>query len=193
MEPLPDLDAAGRDGVRAAVPGLAPIGYVRSTYTDPAQTPIQSTRNGAAVGRVEVFAEFAAGLDGVREFDHLWIVAWLDRAEPTPSDGRVVPFMLAHTGQRVGIFATRHPARPNPLALSVVRVLDVDETGVTFAGVDLCHGTPVLDVKPWQQHLDIPRYSEGWEAISSIRGGWYQQRGVAGTGQTLPDPGRPPE
>lgn len=184
---LPDLTEAERDRLRAARPAFGPIGYVRSAYADPTTTPIQSSRNSAAVGRIEVFPEFAAGLDGLRGFEYMWVIAWLDRAGPPPADGHVVPFMLAGTGERVGVLATRHPTRPNPLALSVVRVLEVDEEGVTFAGVDLAHGSPVLDLKPWEQHLDIPRYAEGWAAISSIRGGWYQETGSAGGTQLLPE------
>jgi tRNA-Thr(GGU) m(6)t(6)A37 methyltransferase TsaA len=157
----------------------------RSPYRDPARTPIQALRNDATDGRIEVFAEFAAGLRGLEGFDFAWVLSWLDRAEPAPADGQVVPLMLGHTGERVGLFATRHPARPNPIGLSVVRVTRVDGSGLSFRGVDLCHGTPVLDVKPWQQDLDIPGYRDG--SVGRIRGGWYDRTGAATAGQLYPD------
>ncbi|OLT22756.1 tRNA (N6-threonylcarbamoyladenosine(37)-N6)-methyltransferase TrmO [Pseudonocardia sp. CNS-139] len=172
--------------MREAAFGLRPVGYVRTPYREPAQTPIQTLRNPDAAGRVEVFPEFAGGLAGLAGFTHVWLLSWLDRAPAMPADGRVVPFLLRHTGQRVGVFATRHPARPNPIALSVVRVEAVDATGVDFRGVDLLHGTPVLDLKPWEQGLDIPGYDQGWDAVRGLRGGWYQDAPVR-PDQVLPD------
>jgi tRNA-Thr(GGU) m(6)t(6)A37 methyltransferase TsaA len=185
---LPDLTADERERVRAVVPGFRPVGYVRSGYGDPAGTPIQARRNDAATGRLEVFPEFAGGLDGLAGFDYAWVITWLDRALPVPEGGRVVPFMLSHTGEDVGVFATRHPSRPNPLGLSVVNVVEVDGSGLTFRGVDVCHGTPVLDIKPWQQNLDVPEYAQGWERVRRIRGGWYESTGVADAAQMFPRP-----
>jgi tRNA (adenine37-N6)-methyltransferase len=183
----PDLSDADRAHLRDRQPAVQPIGYVRSRYTDPSTTPIQSLRNPAATARVEVFDPFRAGLAELAEFDYAWVISWLDRSEPASGPWRVVPFMLQHTGLELGTFATRHPRRPNPLGLSVVRVIAVDGTGIEFGGVDLCHGTPVLDFKPWQQHLDIPQYGQGWDAVRGIRGGWYESTGAAEAGQVLPD------
>lgn len=182
----PDLCGSEQARIRASTPAFAPIGYVRSDYRQPAATPIQSTRNSTAEGRVEVFPEHVAALDGIADFDYVWLLLWLDRAAPPPADGQVVPFMLAGSDRRFGVFATRHPARPNPIGLSVVRVVEVEGSGITFRGVDACHGTPVLDIKPWEQHLDVPGYADGWAAVSAIRGGWYSAAGVAGSGQLLP-------
>ena len=100
----------------------------------------------------------------------------------------MVPFLLRESGQRVGVFATRWPGRPNPLALSLVRVLAVQGQVLHFAGLDLCHRTPVLDVKPWEQHLDIPGYQPGLPQLDRIRGGWYQSTGAARTDQRFPNP-----
>ncbi len=170
----------------AAVGPLRVVGHVRTRRTEPADTPIQSLRNAAEEAYVEVFPEFTAGLDGLAGFDYAWLLTWLDRAPAPNPDLHVVPFLLHDTGERIGVFATRHPARPNPLGLSVVRVLGVDGTRVRFRGVDLCDGTPVLDIKPWEQHLDIPGY-EDTDAVAAIRGGWYQTSGAAAGPQCLPD------
>jgi tRNA (Thr-GGU) A37 N-methylase len=98
---------------------LEPIGHVHTAYRAMEDTPIQTGRN--------------PDERGGRPFTG-------DRLRP-------VPFLLQDTGQRVGVFATRSPVRPNYLALSLVRVLAVDGCTVEFAGVDLLDGTPVLDVK----------------------------------------------
>lgn len=168
-------------------PQLRVIGRIRTARADPPATPIQSLRNPAEEARLVLDPEFAPGLDGLADFDYAWLLSWLDRAPDPPPDLHVVPFLLGHTGERVGVFATRHPARPNPIALSVVRVLAVEGNELRFAGVDLCDGTPVLDVKPWEQHLDVPGYASGPEAVAGIRGGWYQRSGAARRPQLLPD------
>jgi tRNA (Thr-GGU) A37 N-methylase len=102
------------------------------------------------------------------------------------------------------VFATRSPVRPNYLALSLVRVLAVHGTTVEFAGVDLLDGTPVLDVKPFEPHIDVPGYRPGTEWLDQIRGGWYQRhhaaanplvrpgdQGLRGVGLEPPPPGPP--
>lgn len=163
--------------------GLRVIGHVMSSRRDRERTPIQSTRNPDEPARVVLRPELAGGLDGLADFDYVWLLTWLHLELGMP-ELRVEPFMLRGTGQRVGVFATRYPARPNPLALSVVRVCAVEGNELHFAGVDLCDGTPVLDIKPWEQHLDIPGYPTG---TAAIRGGWYQRNGVAGGDQRYPD------
>lgn len=80
--------------------------------------------------------EFTAGLDGLSDFDYAWLIRLLHRSTAPASDLHVVPFMLGHTGERLGVFATRHPSRPNPLALSVVRILGIDGGEIRFSGVD---------------------------------------------------------
>ncbi len=184
-----DLTEAERERVRATEVALRPIGYVVGARTRPADTPIQSLRNPDEPGRVVVLPEFAAGLDGLAGFDYLWLLAHLADA-PAEPQLQVVPFLLAERGQRMGVFATRHPARPNRLALSVVRLLAVEGTVLHFRGLDLCHGTPIVDIKPWEQHLDIPGYRPGTPELDDIRGGWYQSSGATASDQRFPEPGR---
>jgi tRNA (adenine37-N6)-methyltransferase len=75
----------------------------------------------------------------------------------------------------VGIFATRHPARPNRLALSLVRIEHMTEEGFEFSGVDLLDETPLLDIKPHE-----PRIDSAW--THPVRSGWYAQSGATRTG-----------
>ena len=156
---------------------LRPIGYVRTSYRHPEETPTQAPLNPDERGLLVVYPRFAPALTGLAEFEYIQLITLLDRVpERLPEgDGQLVqvPFMLQDTGEAVGVFASRFPVRPNRLGLSLVRVERVRGRHVEFAGVDMLDRTPVLDVKPWEQHLDVP----GWPArsVGSIRGGWYQR------------------
>ena len=174
-----------------------PIGHVRTAYRTMEDTPIQTGRNPDEPGRLVVDERYTDALDGLEGFDYAHLICFLDRAWEADGRGsrpftgdrlRPVPFLLAHTGQRVGVFATRSPVRPNYLALSLVRVLVVRGNEVDFTGVDLLDGTPVLDVKPFEPHIDVPGYRPGSGWLDHIRGGWYQQPDAAAN--PLVRPGR---
>jgi tRNA (adenine37-N6)-methyltransferase len=167
---------------------LRPIGHVRTPYRDPAETPIQTSRNPGEPGRLVVSEQFTPALEGLEGFDYAHLICFLDRAWEADDRGtrpftgdrlRPVPFLLQDTGERVGVFATRSPVRPNYLALSLVRVVAVHGNQVDFTGVDLLDGTPVLDIKPFEPHLDVPGYTPGSGWLDHVRGGWYQQHAAA--------------
>jgi tRNA (adenine37-N6)-methyltransferase len=176
---------------------LRPVGHVRTPYRDPAETPIQTSRNPGEPGRLVVAEQYAPALEGLEGFDYAHLICFLDRAWEADDRGRrpftgdrlrPVPFLLQDTGQRVGVFATRFPVRPNYLALSLVRVVAVHGNVVEFTGVDLLDGTPVLDVKPFEPHLDVPGYTSGGGWLDQVRSGWYQQHQTAAN--PLVRPGR---
>jgi len=167
---------------------LQPIGHVRTAYRRMEDTPIQTHRNPAEPGRLVVEERYADALDGLEGFDYVHLICFLDQvweaddrgARPFAGDRlRPVPFLLQDTGQRVGVFATRSPVRPNYLALSLVRVVAVRGNEVDFTGVDLLDGTPVLDVKPFEPHIDVPGYTKGSGWLDEVRAGWYQQHDTA--------------
>jgi tRNA (adenine37-N6)-methyltransferase len=167
---------------------LRPIGYVQTPYTSLADTPIQTSRNPTEPGRLVVLDQYAAALDGLEGFDYAHLICFLHQAWQADDRGsrpftgdrlRPVPFLLQDTGERVGVFATRSPVRPNYLALSLVRVVAVRASTVDFTGVDLIDGTPVLDIKPFEPHLDVPGYTPGCGWLDQIRGGWYQRHDAA--------------
>jgi tRNA (adenine37-N6)-methyltransferase len=167
---------------------LQPIGHVRTAYRRMEDTPIQTGRNPGEPGRLVVEERYTAALDGLEGFDYAHLICFLDQVWEADDRGtrpftgdrlRPVPFLLQDTGQRVGVFATRSPVRPNYLALSLVRVVAVHGNEVDFTGVDLLDGTPVLDVKPFEPHVDVPGYTRdsGW--LDHVRAGWYQQHDTA--------------
>ncbi len=143
------------------------VGVVRSQFTDPRHTPVQAALNADDEAVIEVDALYRDALGGLSGFSHVWLLCWLgrdgDESERPPL--KQVPFLLRSRAREFGIFATRGPRRVNPVGLSLVRLLSVDETTVHFAGVDLVDGTPVLDIKPYVTRFDAP--------LGDVRCGWF--------------------
>jgi tRNA-Thr(GGU) m(6)t(6)A37 methyltransferase TsaA len=136
-----------------------PIGTIYSPFRQRKGMPIQPPGASGMKGRVEVFPRFTEGLKDLEGFSHIYLLYWFHQAgEYKPV---VTPFM--DTRAR-GLFATRAPNRPNPLGLSVVRLLAVDNNIVHVEGVDVLDGTPLIDIKPYVPHFDQPAgpVSVGW-------------------------------
>jgi tRNA-Thr(GGU) m(6)t(6)A37 methyltransferase TsaA len=139
-----------------------PIGIVRSPFTQAEGTPLQSVAAADVEGTIEIDPELADGLHDVDGFSHLHVVAHLHRGEP---GGLMVTPFLDDVAR--GVFATRSPRHPNPIGLSVVRLLRVDGTTLHVSGLDLLDGTPVLDLKP---------YVPAFDSVLVERIGWFEGR-----------------
>jgi len=126
-----------------------PIGVVHSPFRQAAGTPVQSSQAAGAVGTVELDPCYAEGLCDLSGFSHIILLTYLHRAKPYSL--RVVPYL--DTVPR-GLFATRAPSRPNPIGLSVVKLLGIQGPMLTVEGLDLLDGTPVLDIKPYFGDFD---------------------------------------
>ena len=143
-------------GMEPTVP-LPVIGVVRTGHSERESTPIQASLNRAEHGTLEIGPQYLDGLDGLAEFDYAWLLAWLHRSDTAgPPPLRQVPFLLRRQRRKVGIFATRGPRRVNPIGLSLIQILAVTGPVVSFAGVDLVDGTPVIDLKPYVTRFDRP-------------------------------------
>ena len=96
----------------------------------------------------------AAALDGLGAFSHVWLIYEFhentNAAKQHAIKAKVHPPGLA--GERIGLFATRTPHRPNPIGLSVARLMSVEGGTLLLGGADLIEGTPILDVKPYLRH-----------------------------------------
>ena len=137
---------------------MRPIGVIRSPHRTPAGTPIQPTYAKDVEGEVVVAAELEPALADIDGFERIWLVYCLDRAGPFRP--RVVPY---RDNQERGLFATRAPSRPNPLGLSVVRLLSRQGNVLRVRGLDILDGTPLLDIKPYVPEFDAHPDSEaGW-------------------------------
>jgi tRNA (adenine37-N6)-methyltransferase len=128
---------------------LNPIGIIHTPFQQATGTPIQPSRAANAEGFVELSQCYVDGLKDLEGFDRLWLVYWFDRA--CAPKMQVVPYRdtVPH-----GIFATRVPARPNPIGISCVKLLRVEGHILRLAEVDILDGTPLLDIKPYVPHYD---------------------------------------
>lgn len=137
---------------------LRQIGIVHSPFRESKDTPIQPSVSNGAEGSIEVFQEFQDGLQDLKGFERIWLVYWFHRAAK-PSL-RVVPYL---DQRERGLFATRAPARPNPIGISPVRLIRIDANILTVADLDILDGTPLLDIKP---------YSPCFDCFQPSRSGW---------------------
>jgi tRNA (adenine37-N6)-methyltransferase len=148
---------------------LTPVGIIHTDHTEPEHTPIQPVCSRGSTGVVEILPEYEEGLDDIDGFSHLHLIYWLHRAgEATNAVSgahslRIVPFL---DDEPHGIFATRSPIRPNPLGLSVVRLVERRGRELVVGDLDVLDGTPLLDIKP---------YVEGFDLRLGTRGGWTEQ------------------
>jgi len=126
-----------------------PIGFVHSPHQTTNGTPIQPSRARGIEGTVEINEEYVEALADLDGFSHIILICHLHKASGFKF--KVVPYL--DTVLR-GLFATRAPSRPNPIGLSVVRLLGVDGRVLRIEGVDLLDGTPVLDIKPYVRDFD---------------------------------------
>ncbi len=138
-----------------------PIGVVHSPHTQPEATPIQPNYAQGIQGHARILPEFVAGLRDLDGFSHLLLIYHLHRAGSAQLE--VVPFM--DVVER-GLFATCAPRRPNPIGLSVVRLLRVENDRLDLEDLDILDGTPLLDIKPY-----VPRFL----TREGVRGGWTEQ------------------
>jgi tRNA (adenine37-N6)-methyltransferase len=139
---------------------LRPIGTIRTPFVTKDDAPIQGAFRPDAVGRVEVLPEFAAGLADIDGFTHLVLLYEFDRAAPVEMVRQTFLGDEPH-----GLFATRHPARPNPIGMTVVELLGREGATLTVGGIDVLDVTPLLDIKPYIPRFDCrPDASEGWLA-----------------------------
>ena len=155
---MPDISGIPKTMTRDKVITLAPIGVINSPHRSAAGTPIQPAYAEECEGQVVVDEGFEAALDDIAGFDRVWLIYWLDRAGPFKP--RVVPYRdtRAH-----GLFATRSPSRPNPIGLSVVRLLGRKGNVLKVRGIDILDGTPLLDIKPYVPEFDAhPSSKAGW-------------------------------
>ncbi|HVV62500.1 MAG TPA: tRNA (N6-threonylcarbamoyladenosine(37)-N6)-methyltransferase TrmO [Pseudolabrys sp.] len=137
--------------------GLYFIGRIRTPWKERKDCP-RNARESDAVCTLEVDARWAAGLKDVETCSHLIVLYWMDRS---PRD--IVLQVPGHYGVQHGTFALRSPARPNPIAMSVVKLLRIEGNTLSVVGLDCLDGTPLLDIKPYFASTDsVPEAEVGW-------------------------------
>ncbi len=127
--------------------GIYFIGRIRTPWTRRDQCP-KNARGSDAVCTLELDPHYAAALDGVANCSHLVILYFMHEAR------RDLLVQSPRKGDRRGTFAIRSPVRPNPIAMSVVRLVGIDGTNIKVVGLDCLDGTPLVDIKPYFATVD---------------------------------------
>lgn len=135
-----------------------PIGIIHSGFTDKKTTPIQSIFS-TAEGTLEIFPEYSAGLKDLEGFSHLILIYHFHDA----GEMMLVRRPFADVKSERGIFAIRHFARPNPIGLSIVDLIGIENNILRVRGIDILDKTPLIDIKPYISQFDNR---------SNVRSGW---------------------
>jgi len=150
---------------------LKPIGIIRSPFTDTGQIPRGPGAQHEAEGTLELLPELETGLTDIDGFSHLFVLWVFDRAEGFD--------LLAHPpldDRPHGVFATRSPRRPNPIGLTVVRLLRRDGPRLHVRGLDMLDGSPIVDIKPYLSSVPPEEIRRGWLTEAEAQGKTPPQR-----------------
>ena len=148
------------------IPGMdpllcRPIGMIHTPFKELENMPIQPSGAAGIRGTVELFPVFAEGLKDLDGFSHLFLLYHFHESRGYKLI--ITPFL---DSEPRGVFATRAPKRPNPIGLSIVRLIQIRECSLDIENVDILDGTPLLDIKPY-----VPEFDHQEEC----RIGWLKQ------------------
>jgi tRNA-Thr(GGU) m(6)t(6)A37 methyltransferase TsaA len=149
-----------------------PIGVIRTPFPLPEGVPIQPAAAKGILGRVEMDPGVVDGLKDLEGFSHVILIYHFHEAKPASL--RAKPYM---DSIERGVFATRSPARPNAIGISVVRLLGIERNLLYIENVDIVDGTPLLDIKPY-----VPEF----DGVDNVRIGWLKDN-IRKLGQTRDD------
>lgn len=141
------------------------IGIIHSPHLNKADCPIQGKLNPEMIGKIEIFPEYQEGLETIDTFSHVVLFYIFDQA------GGIVlsrPTFLDDTNH--GVFASRHPCRPNRIGISTVELIRQNKNILDVRGIDVLNGTPLIDVKPYIPRFDhFENASNGWVEGKPLR------------------------
>ena len=151
-----------------------PIGYVRTSFSD---EEIRRSLGGVEA-EIEILEEFEEGLEGIEGFSHIIVLYYMHKSSDVKAPLKQRPRRLVGYGisleelPLVGVFCLDSPHRPNPIGLTVVRLLERRGRVLRVSGLDAFDGTPVLDIKPYTpsrfvKGFRIPRWYE--ELLEKVR------------------------
>ena len=147
-----------------------PIGVIHTPFESLQGIPIQPAGALSVPGTVDVFPEYAEGLRDVDGFSHVILLYHFHQA----ADARLVVTPFLDSCSR-GVFATRAPPRPNPIGLSVVKLLRIEGSTLHVENIDILDGTPLLDIKPYVPEFDHHQADHvGW--LEQARGAVQSKR-----------------
>lgn len=148
---------------------VKPIGFIKSDFQQKFGTPRQGSLSPSSRAQLILDKEWRnrgifSGLEG---FSHVWLVSFFHLNETARRFAKVHPPRLR--GKKVGVFASRSPHRPNPIGLSLARIVEVSDDTLLLSEIDLVENTPILDIKPYLAEADRPsEYRSGWTEHVSL-------------------------
>lgn len=157
-----------REGeVAAALPdhfdaSLYYIGRIRTPWLRREDCP-KNARQSDAVCTIELDPRWVEALTGLETVSHVLLLYWMDKARRD-----LLVQSPRHYTERRGTFALRSPARPNPIAASVARLIGIEGNRLSVVGVDCLDNTPLLDIKP---------YFASTDSVPDARVGWHERKG----------------
>jgi len=135
------------------------IGRIRTPWTRREDCP-KNARESDAICTIELDSRWAPGLRGLETASHVVVLYWMDKSRRD-----LVLQAPRHYAEQRGTFALRSPVRPNPIAMSVARLLGIDRNRLSVIGLDCLDQTPLLDIKPYFASTDaVPNATVGWHA-----------------------------
>lgn len=142
---------------------ISSIGVIHTNFTNKENMPIQPCGGMEHIGKIIISESFTKGLKDLDGFSYIYLIYYFNQTKTEQLS--VIPFNdKTHTLR--GVFSTRTPVHPNKLGLSLVKLIDIKENIITYQGVDILNGTPLIDIKPFIPAFD---YVEG-----EIDTGWMQ-------------------
>jgi tRNA (adenine37-N6)-methyltransferase len=140
------------------------IGFVSSPYKNPGEVPRGLGTQHSADGILQILSQFEQGLTDIEGFSHLIVVWEFHRSQGFELMGTPPSDDHPH-----GVFATRSPFRPNPIALTTIELLRREGPNLQVRGVDMLDGTPILDIKPYLSSIPEEKLRRGWLAEAEAR------------------------
>ena len=141
-----------------------PIGWIHTPYQD--KVPFQPDPDAEGEFYIDLNQEYTEGLYLLDTLQYINVLFHIDRLKQEVSMRAQPP---RAGGMEVGLFASRSPRRPNPIGLSVVRLLSIEGSRLNISGIDTLDNTPLLDIKPYMRRLDIKEDANNgwWEMVKA--------------------------
>lgn len=134
------------------------IGIIHSPFTKIEGMPIQPSAAKGIKGHIIIDEDYVEGLSDLNGFSHIYLLYHLHLSKSY--NLKIIPFL---DDQQRGVFSTRAPNRPNPIGLSVVKLIKIEWNILEIENVDIIDGTPLLDIKPYINEMDgVDHYKKGW-------------------------------
>lgn len=127
---------------------LKEIGIIESSYKEQKEAPRQG-RLSNEISKIKIHSEFSKGIKDIKEDSYILVLYFQDR-----SDRTVLETTTPFTDKKLGVFSTRSPNRPNPIALCLCEVIKIEENTIFVKNLDGLDNSPVIDIKPYSKEID---------------------------------------